>query len=367
MLDKILSLPLEQKIGQLFFIGLAGTQVDDSARRLLEEISPGGICLFARNIREAAPTRRLLDDVRTLLPVEPFLSLDQEGGLVDRLRRVAEPMPAAGSLRTPAQAEELARLTAEIVRIFGFNMNFAPVVDVIDENRSRFVNGLYSRTFGKNREEVFEMAAVYLATLQRHGCLGTIKHFPGLGAAELDSHAELPAVNLKFEEFNELDLYPYRRFFETNEVRSVMIAHAAFPALDLQERDKNGKLLPSSLSFNFTTKLLREDLGFEGLALTDDLEMGAILKNYGIGEACKMAVLAGQDQLLICNDANAVREGFAAVRAAVESGEIGEQRIDESLRRIAVVKNLLLSPLSFDTKRLEDLSGSVANLKAQLI
>jgi beta-N-acetylhexosaminidase len=366
MLETILSLPLEQKIGQLFFIGLPGAELDDTARELLREISPAGICLFARNIREAVQTRKLLDDVRENLPVEPFLSLDQEGGLVDRLRRVVEPMPAANLLKTPEQAATLARITAQIVRILGFNMNFAPVVDVIDEKRAKFSNGLFSRTFGKSREEVFEFSRQYLKTLQKNGVLGSIKHFPGLGASEIDSHEELPAVNLRNEEFKSTDLYPYKEFFKAGGVHAVMIAHAAFPNLDLQERDQNGKLLPTSLSFNFTTKLLRASLGFDGLALTDDLEMGAILKNYGIGDACKMAIKAGQDQLLICNDAGSIREGFQAVLEAVKSGEIAESRVDDSLQRIAAVKNLMQPPFDFEKDRLETLSNEISDLKAHL-
>ena len=366
MLEKILSLPLEQKIGQLFFIGLSGTEADDSARELLKEISPGGVCLFSRNIRQAAQTRKLLDDVREGSTIPPFLSLDQEGGLVDRLRRITEPMPAVNLLRNAEQARSLAAITAKIVRTLGFNMNFAPVVDVLNEERFRFVNGLFSRTFGQTKEEVFEFSKVYLETLQKNGCLGSIKHFPGLGATEVDSHEELPCVNLNFEEFDLFDLFPYKEFLKTKVVHAIMIAHAAFPNLDLQERDQNGRLLPSSLSFNFTTKLLREHLGFDGLALTDDLEMGAILKNYGIGEACKMAINAGQDLLLICNDSNAIREGFYAVLEAVNSGRIKESRINNSLQRIAAVKDLLHSPLDFDQNRLDELSKSIADLKEQL-
>ena len=367
MLEKILSLPLEQKIGQLFFIGLGGAEFDGAARELLAEIAPGGVCLFARNIRAAAQTRKLLDEIRENSKVAPFLSLDQEGGLVDRLRRIVEPMPAANLLKTTEQVETLAEITAEIVRILGFNMNFAPVVDVIDENRAKFSNGgLFSRAFGKSKEEVFEFSRKYLEVLQRNGVLGSIKHFPGLGAAEVDSHEELPRVNLQNEEFDKFDLFPYKEFFKSREVHAVMIAHIAFPNLDLQETDENGKLLPSSLSFNFTTKLLREHLGFDGLALTDDLEMGAILKNYGIGEACKMAIIAGQDQLLICNDAGAIRQGFAAVLEAVKSGKIAESRIDESLQRIAAVKNLLPPPLDFDKDRLDALSSRISDLKAQI-
>ena len=366
MLNKILSLPLEQKIGQLFFIGIAGTEFDDAARSLIEEIRPAGICLFARNIREAANTRKLLDSIRDASPVAPFLSLDQEGGLVDRLRRLIEPMPPANALKTPEQAARLAQITAEVLRILGFNMDFAPVVDVVTEERGKFSNGLFSRAYGKSKEEVFEFSSLYLDALQAGGILGSIKHFPGLGATEVDSHEELPVVKLDFEEFEATDLYPYKEFFLIEQAHAVMIAHAAFPNLDLQERDQNGKLLPSSLSFNFTTKLLRTRLGFDGLALTDDLEMGAILKNYGIGEACKMAVNAGQDQLLICNDQNAIREGYRAVLDSVKKGEIEESRVDKSLQRIASVKNLMHPPLDFDAERLDELSKEISDLKAQI-
>ena len=367
MLETILSLPLERKIGQLFFIGIPGAEFDDAARALVEEIQPGGVCLFARNIREAAKTRQLLDGIRAASTVAPFLSLDQEGGLVDRLRRVIEPMPAANTLKTPADAARLAEITAEVLRILGFNMDFAPVVDVVTEERGKFSNGLHSRAYGKSKEEVFEFSRAFLEALQAGGVLGSIKHFPGLGASEVDSHEELPAVMLGLEEFNSSDLYPYREFFKTGEAHAVMIAHAAFPNLDLQERDQSGKLLPSSLSFNFTTKLLRTGLGFDGLALTDDLEMGAILKNYGIGEACKMAVSAGQDQLLICNDAGSIREGFAAVLEAVKTGEIEESRVDNSLQRIAAVKNLIEPPHDFDQKRLAELSNEISDLKARIL
>ena len=367
MLEKILSLPLEQKIGQLFFIGIARAEFDAPARALLDEIQPGGVCLFTRNIREAAQTRQLLDEIRERSTIAPFLSVDQEGGLVDRLRRVVEPMPAANTLKNPAQAAQLARIIAEILRILGFNMDFAPVVDIVTSERGKFTNGLFSRAYGNSKEEVVEFARAFLDSLQAGGIIGSIKHFPGLGATEVDSHEELPAVRLDDREFDSTDLYPFRQFFQTGEAHAVMVAHAAFPNLDLQERDQNGKLLPSSLSFNFTTKLLRNGLGFDGLALTDDLEMGAILKNYGIGEACKMALKAGQDQLLICNDAKRMREGYRAVLDAVRTGEIDERRLEISLQRIAAVKNLMQPPVDFDVNRLAELSDEISDLKAQTI
>lgn len=357
----LLSLPVEQKIGQLFFIGLAGTQIDAATRRLLTEVSPGGVCLFARNIADPEQVRNLLGDVRAQLPVEPFLSVDQEGGLVDRLRKIISPMPAANAIKTIDDARRIASISAEALRILGFNMNFAPVVDVIDAKRERVSNGLYSRAFAQSAEETFELAESYLNGLQTGGCLGCLKHFPGLGASVTDSHESLPTVFLSETEFTNTDLFPYQQLFKTGQAHAVMVAHAAFPLIDLQETDQKGRLLPSSLNGKFVTELLRRTLGYEGLVLTDDLEMGAILKNYGVGEACKMAVLAGQDMLAICADPEAVREGFAAITKAVADGEISIERIDESLRRIAAVKSLISESLPFDPPRLQALSQEIAD------
>jgi beta-N-acetylhexosaminidase len=364
--EQILSLPLKKKIGQLFFIGLPGAEVDEATSRLLEDISPGGVCLFARNIREAAQTRSLTDNIRGLLPLEPFLSIDQEGGLVDRLRRVLTPMPAASSLKTPADAEKLAGIISDALRTLGLNMDFAPVVDVIDDSRSRPDNGLYSRAYGKSAEDVAEFAGAFLDGLQTNGCSSCLKHFPGLGASEVDSHEELPAVAMTDMELEATDLRPYEALIKTRAPAAVMVAHACFPNSNLQETGQNGKLLPSSLSFNFVTTLLRERLGFDGLVITDDLEMGAILKNYGIGDACKMAILAGNDMLAICADSDNVREGFTKVLAAVEAGEISIERIDESMRRIAAARSRLTAPLEFTKDRIQELSGRIAELNRDL-
>lgn len=366
MLEKILALPIEKKIGQLFFIGLPGTELDSETKELLREYSPGGVCLFARNIHEAAQTRQLIENTREILPIEPLLSLDQEGGLVDRLRRIIEPMPAPSTLKTPADAKIMAEITAEAVRILGFNMNFAPVVDVISELRANSYNGLYSRAFGKSKSEVVEYAQGYLESLQDNGCLGCLKHFPGLGASQVDSHEEQPNVYLTREELFEIDLLPYRRLFPSERVYAVMVAHASFPRFDLQETDKNGKLLPSSLSYNIVTKLLREELNFDGLTITDDLEMGAIVKNYGIGETCQMAILAGEDMLAICANSDSVREGFNAILDAVRNERISESRIDESLRRIARLKSLIQPVLPFDLQRLQFLSDKISQLNKNI-
>ena len=359
-------LSIEEKVGQLFFIGIPGPQADDITRQLVEHVRPGGICLFARNIREAAQTRGLIEDVSAIAGNNPLISLDQEGGLVDRLRRVVTPMPAANRIRTASQAKRLGELVAEVVRILGFNMDFAPVVDVSSEARAGSSNGLAARAFGNSAEDVVKLAGAFLEGLSEGGVIGCLKHFPGLGASQIDSHEELPFVDIDMEELRNVDLVPYAKLLGQAEPAAVMVAHAAFPGLDLQETAQNGKLLPSSLSYNFVTNLLRRDLGFKGVAITDDLEMGAVVKHFGIGEACRLAVLAGEDMLAICADPKAITYGFDAVVSAVRAGEIAESRIDESLGRIGRLKDLMKEPLDLDPARLETLSREIAEFNATL-
>lgn len=366
MIEQLRALPLKERIGQLFFIGIPGPEADEATRELLSEIAPGGVCLFARNIREAGQTRRLLDNIRGVSKVTPFLSIDQEGGLVDRLRRIMTPLPAAHKMRNAADAVRLAEIIAETLRILGFNMDFAPVVDVIDDERAKHTNGLFSREFGRSKEDVTAMAGAFLKTLQDSGIIGCLKHFPGLGAASVDSHEELPQVDVSEAELNEIDLFPYGELIASGEAKAVMAAHTAFPRIGLQEIDQSGKLLPSSLSNNFINTLLRGTLRFDGLAITDDLEMGAIVKNYGIGDACKMAVGAGIDMLAVCADPRAIREGHQAVWDAVSRGELSEDRIDESLVRIAALKEDIADPFEFDADRIGELSDEVAAFNEDL-
>lgn len=366
MSEFLQKLSIRQKIGQLFFIGISSPVIDEQTRRLLDEVSPGGVCLFARNIKEAEQTRQLLDSIREILPAVPFLSLDQEGGTVDRLRKIVTPMSAAGRVRTRQEAAEMAELIAETISILGFNMNFAPVVDVVDDARGPSSNGLFTRPFGHSKEEVVALAGEFLKAMQQNGPIGCLKHFPGLGGATVDSHEELPMVGISKEELFEKDLYPYRELLKTGEVHAVMAAHAAFPEVDLQERGQNGTLLPSSLSKHFITTLLRGELGYQGLVITDDLEMGAIIKNYGVGEACVMAVEAGVDMLAICAGPQNIIEGFAAVSAAVEQGRINSSRVDDSLDRISGVRSRLSEPPAFDPSRFELLSGKIAAFNERL-
>src|SRR5437588_8752007 len=232
------SLPLEQQIGQLLYIGLPGTQLDSDARALVREVSPGGCIAFARNAAAPDQPLALFDGVRELAAVEPLFGIDQEGGLVDRLRKICTPMPAARVIRQHgdlAGARSHGRITGEVLRLLGFNMNFAPVMSIMTEDRDLLSNGLYSRSYGRSPGEVLGYTMVYLRGLQGTGLLGCAKHFPGIGAGEIDTHEEMPVIHLTHDDLIAQDPAPYIELFqrEDNMVRALMVSHGGFPNIDI--------------------------------------------------------------------------------------------------------------------------------------
>src|ERR687884_202508 len=339
------SLPLEQQIGQLLYIGLPGTELDAEARALVEEVMPGGVIIFGRNVAAPEQLRALLDGVRGLVAVEPLFGIDQEGGLVDRLRKICTPMPSARTIRQHgdlAGARALGRITGEVLRLLGFNMNFAPVLSIMTDDRDLLSNGLYSRSFGRSPGEVLGYTMVYLRGLQATGCLGCGKHFPGIGAGEVDTHDEMAVIHLTHDDLIAQDLAPYIELFqrEDNMVKAVMVSHGGFPHVDIRRGVAGGRLEPASLSYAITTELLRDELGYKHLVVTDDLEMGAIAKNYEIEDAAQRAFQAGQDMLLICSRPDIIRRGYNALLQAARDRVITSERINLSLRRIAAFKAL---------------------------
>src|ERR671939_926098 len=349
MLDSLTPLPLEQQIGQSFYIGLPGTELDEETRSLIEHVQPGGVIIFGRNVAAPEQLRSLLDGVRELLPAEPLVGIDQEGGLVDRLRRICTPMPAARTIRQHgdlAGARALGRITGEVLRMLGFNMNFAPVMSIMTDDRDLLSNGLYSRSYGRSPGEVLGYTMVYLRGLQGTGCLGCAKHFPGIGAGEVDSHEEMPIIQLSHNALIAQDLAPYIELFqrEDNMVRAIMVSHGGFPDIDIHRGIAGGRLVPASINPHIITRLLREELGFQGLVVTDDMEMGAIERHYQIEDAVRLGIEAGEDMLLICARPELIRRGYHALLQAACDRTLTEERIDASLGRIAAFKARALPP-----------------------
>src|SRR6202158_1364142 len=285
--DSLLSLSLEQQIGQFFFIGLPGTKLDEETRALIEEVQPGGVIIFGRHVAAPQQLRELLAGVPELLPVAPLLGVDQEGGLVDRLRKIFTPMPSARTIREHgdlAAARALGRITGEALRILGFNMTFAPVMSIMTDERDLLSNGLYSRSFGRSPGEVLGYTTVYLRGLKETGIIGCLKHFPGIGAGEVDSHEQMPLVSLTHDDLMAQDLAPYIELFQRKDdrVRCVMVSHGGFPNIDIRREGAGGTIEHASLNYRIVTQLLREELGFKHVVITDALEMGAIARHCEI-------------------------------------------------------------------------------------
>ncbi|MGI9164993.1 MAG: glycoside hydrolase family 3 N-terminal domain-containing protein [Pyrinomonadaceae bacterium] len=369
--DSLYALPLEQQVGQFFYIGLPGTELDSEARELLSEVKPGGVIIFGRNVAGPQQLRDLLDGVRELLPTAPLFGIDQEGGLVDRLRKIFTPMPSARTIRQHgdlAAARALGHVSGEVLRMLGFNMNFAPVMSIMTDERDLLSNGLYSRSFGRSPGEVLGYTTVYLRGLQETGITGCLKHFPGIGAGEVDSHEQMPLVQLSRDDLIAQDLAPYIELFQRKDdrVRCVMVSHGGFPNIDIRKEITGGLLEPASLSYNIVTTLLREELGYQHLVVTDDLEMGAIARHCDIDAAAIRAFLAGEDMMLICAHPDVIRRGYQALLQAAQDGKLPKDRIKGSLKRIAALKGTIKPPPSLDLKRFQSLSEETAQLNEKL-
>src|ERR1019366_4450175 len=323
---------LKLNIGQLLIIGFDGTEMSSRLASLLRKIQPAGVILFARNITGAAQTRTLLRECQKSAAAPLFTCVDLEGGTVDRFRNVIG--------RTPSPAEVFAtgsralfrkhgRVIGENCAALGFNVDFAPVLDLAYE-ASRPVMG--SRAVSDDPKQVVAYAREFLRGLGAAGVLGCGKHFPGLGEAKLDTHHELPSVEKPLRKLWEQDLVPYRSLSLRRELPFVMVSHAAFPAVTKQPT-------PASLSKKWITDILRKKIGYRGLICSDDLEMGGVLAAAPIEQAIIGHIRAGGDLGLICHPEDFIlRPHEALVREAERDGRFA-RRVRESARRVLAFKS----------------------------
>lgn len=317
--------------GRSLFMGIEGLSLTDDERRFIRRAQPGGFILFARNLHSAEQTNELLRSLQAFVEEPCLFSIDQEGGRVDRLKQFLPPTPAMfrSALMGIGAVRRHARATARALRVLGFNMNFAPVLDLL----SPFRNGIEDRCFSCAPVEVAGLGGAYLKETKRLGVPGTLKHFPGLGRGECDSHVDLPVIPIKRANLFCEDLLPFRK--NMRHTPFVMVAHAFYP--DFEENDE--RPVPASLSRNIVTGLLRKDLMFDGIALTDDLLMGA-LRGFGdLSAISEMALIAGNDMLLVCRGLENCEQTFRFL--ATRKTGVVEAFQAESLRRIARVKRAL--------------------------
>lgn len=371
---------IRRKAGRLLFIGLPGTQLDRHLRKMLGEVQPGGVVLFGRNVETADQVVNLNAQIRDSVGRPVIIGVDQEGGLVDRFREICEPMPSAKAVRDANQTDlalKFGELTARALRLLGFNMNFAPVLDLSGANRD---NGLRARTFGSNPSDVSRLAGAYLDGLQRGRIVGCGKHFPGLGGSSVDSHRRLPVIKHSWEEIFERDLIPFMdlMFHRPGErLYAVMTSHAAFPEVseflqawfrrtaDLPALESLHRL-PATISGNVVMRLLRLGLKYKDLVITDDMEMGAVVQTLSVPEASLRAIKAGSDMILICEkEANFIAARDAIVEA-VEEGELAIEALEEASKRIDRVLTVAGDWEQFNQTEFDTVSHDIAELKRAL-
>src|SRR5947209_3990549 len=371
---------LERKAGRLLFIGLPVTTLDRHWRALLREVRPGGVILFGRNIESAEQVALLCAQIRDAAGASVFVGVDQEGGLVDRFREICEPSPSAKSVRDAGRAElaqEFGKLTARVLRLLGFNMNFAPVLDLSGDNEE---NGLRARTFGVNPEMAWLLSGAYLDGVQAGQVFAVGKHFPGLGGAKVDSHRRLPVVTKTWEEIFERDLVPFMdlMFHRPGErLRAAMVSHAAFPDVSefLQSwfrRSGDPATLqglhefPATISGNVTARLLRQILKFDGLVITDDMEMGAVVQTLSVAEASLRAIEAGSDMVLICEHESNVFAARDEIVRAVNEKRLSARALAAAARRMRRALKLAGEQEQFDAAEFRAVSQRIVELKRDL-
>jgi beta-N-acetylhexosaminidase len=318
-------------LGQLLFVGFDGVELTVDLRAFLSRVRPGGIILFARNLVDPAQTLGLVSELRSLYKPRPLMALDEEGGRVSRLRSMGPTLPPAASLADrgdPELMSDLARHLGALVSSLGFDIDFTPVVDLCPVEST---NGIGDRSFGCDPDRVTTMAAACLEGLARSGVTGCLKHFPGLGPTRSDSHLKLPTARKDEAAFRNEDLVPYARL--SDRAKLVMVGHGHYPFW------AGPTPVAATLVPEIATGVLREELGFRGLALADDLEMRAVSDHVPYEELAPRVILSGCDMALVCLSRDAIERSLAGLNAWSEAGHLPAARVQEACARLQALRN----------------------------
>jgi len=317
------------KVGQLLMIGIHGKTLNDDAKFMLNEYRVGGIILFDRNMESKDQVKSLITDINKtgksagLTPL--FIGIDQEGGAVARMEDQLIKVPPAEEVgkESVEQAASLAKQVGTELKDLGFNINFAPVADL----------GLtYGRSFSTNPDEVVRYASAVGKAYEEAGLWYSYKHFPGIGKTDVDLHADTSVVPVPKETLLNEDTKVFVDLIKQSKPNTyaIMVSHAVYPQIDPDH--------PSSLSKAIITDWLRKDMGYNGVVVTDDMDMGALAKHYTFGDMAVQSILAGSDILLVCHEYEHMQEAYNGLMKAVKDGRISKERLDESVKRILLMK-----------------------------
>ncbi|CAN5783758.1 beta-N-acetylhexosaminidase [soil metagenome] len=343
------------RIGQMLLTGIPGPELDSATAQRLKKLQPGGFILFSRNLTDAVQLRKLCDDLRDLSDIEPIITIDQEGGRVSRLRYIGQEPPNAQQLRIkndPKLIKQHGRLTGQLLRLFGINMDLCPVLDISYNDEAD--NSLKGRCYGTDPQQVIDNAGVFNRAMRKEGVMSCAKHFPGYGPAECDPHEFLPVITKSRAELEKSELLPYSALLP--ELDSVMTCHANYVAFD-PDNDR----WPASLSHNIVQKLLRDQYGYEGLAMTDDLDMGAILNEVTFEQAIQEAIKAGNDMVMICHRLEMVEQAKLHLEA------LPDPVVYDALIRLEKTKKRLAAPDKFSLDRFVAINEEIWQLRVDTL
>lgn len=331
--DKIVaSMSKTEKIGQMVMIGIQGTKVDDDSLYMLNQYHMGGVILFDRNMKSPEQVKQLTSDLQAQSneKVPLFIGIDEEGGDVVRMAEKLTPPPSQkeiGATGDIEQAKTWAIKTAKSLKEMGINVNFAPVADVGSNDK---------RSYSTDTNTVIDFVRAATKGYQQENIIYSLKHFPGIGKGKVDSHIDSSSIDVVKEVLMTEDIIPFKTIIDENEPNDyfILVSHLKYPALDEE--------YPASLSSKIMTDLLRNELGYKGIIITDDMEMGAVANHNDFRSIGVNAVKAGADIVLVCHEYQHQQEVYLGLLDAVNSGEISQERIDESVKRIIKVKLLHL-------------------------
>jgi len=358
------------RLGQLIMTGVPGKELDANTARLFRRVQPGAYILFGRNLESAAQLRKLIDDLRGLSQMEPIITIDQEGGRVSRLRLIGNEPPNAQQLRDTDDIDLIQRhgdITGRLLRLFGFNLDLCPVLDISFDDDAE--NSLRGRCYGKTVEQVVQNAGVFNRAMRGQGIASCGKHFPGYSAATSDAHYQLPRIDRTREELDRNELAVFREFSGRDGalrrpdapaghpyhiVDSMMICHAWYPCFE-------SKPTPATLSRRIVTKLLRNEFGFDGLIMTDDLDMGAILTGYRLDDTIRLALEAGNDIMMLCHRVPEIE----TVQRIL--GTLPFDQIERAQQHVADFKKKLSPPQKFSESAFQEINREIADLRTAVV
>jgi len=340
-------------LGQLIMTGVPGKELDSETAALFRRVQPGAFILFGRNINSATQLRKLIDDLRDLSETEPIITIDQEGGRVSRLRLIGNEPPNAQQLRDRNDIDLVRRhgdITGRLLRLFGFNLDLCPVLDISFNDDSE--NSLRGRCYGKTVEQVVRNAGAFNEAMRTQGIASCGKHFPGYSAATSDAHYQLPRIDRSRGELDLNELAVFRQFVRG--VDSMMICHGWYPCFEPQPK-------PATLSRRIVTQLLRNEFAFDGMIMTDDLDMGAILTGYRLDDTIRLALEAGNDLMMICHRVPEIE----TVRRIL--GTLPSDQIERAQEDMGKFKKNLSPAQQFSEEAFHEINAEIADLRAAVV